>query len=104
MTAYQPKTGEPCGCKRGVQRDNCPACEGTGWRIDFAAIRARHTTRYGVEVLVEEQTPQGRVKTWKRMHPTGGPPYVWDTKQEAQSNIFCEPWHRDLYRIVEVKQ
>jgi hypothetical protein len=40
--AYQPKTGEPCTCRRGMQRDNCPACEGTGWRIDFAAIRARY--------------------------------------------------------------
>jgi RecJ-like exonuclease len=39
--SYQPKTGEPCACKPGVQRDNCPACEGTGQRIDFAAIRAR---------------------------------------------------------------
>ena len=38
---YQPKTGVRCTCKRGVQRDNCPECEGTGWRIDFAAIRAR---------------------------------------------------------------
>ena len=38
---YQPKTGEKCNCKKGVQRDNCPACEGTGWRIDFAAIRER---------------------------------------------------------------
>ena len=38
---YQPKTGEPCGCRPGVYRDNCPSCEGTGWRIDFAAIRAR---------------------------------------------------------------
>jgi hypothetical protein len=38
---YQPKTGEPCGCKRGVERDNCPACEGTGWRIDFRKIRER---------------------------------------------------------------
>jgi hypothetical protein len=36
---YQPKTGEKCNCKKGVQRDNCPNCEGTGWRIDFAAIR-----------------------------------------------------------------
>ena len=42
MTAYQPKTGQPCGCKRGLERDNCPACEGTGMRIDFAAIRARN--------------------------------------------------------------
>ena len=39
---YQPKTGQPCSCKRGVERDNCPACEGTGQRIDFAAIRARN--------------------------------------------------------------
>jgi hypothetical protein len=36
---YQPKTGAACGCKRGQQRDNCPACEGTGRVIDFAAIR-----------------------------------------------------------------
>jgi hypothetical protein len=36
-----PKTGEKCGCKVGVQRDNCPRCEGTGEVIDFAAIRAK---------------------------------------------------------------
>ena len=38
---YNPKTGEKCSCKRGVQRDNCPSCEGTGRRIDFAAIRKK---------------------------------------------------------------
>jgi hypothetical protein len=38
---YQPKTGERCGCRRGIERDNCAACEGTGQRIDFKAIRAR---------------------------------------------------------------
>jgi hypothetical protein len=38
---YQPKTGAPCFCKRGVQRNNCPSCEGTGMMIDFARIRAR---------------------------------------------------------------
>lgn len=31
----------PCSCKRGIERDNCPSCEGTGRRIDFAAIRGR---------------------------------------------------------------
>ena len=36
---YQPKTGQPCSCRPGMQRDNCPQCEGTGQRIDFAAIR-----------------------------------------------------------------
>ena len=38
---YQPKTGAPCGCRKGQERDNCPACEGTGQCIDFAAVRAR---------------------------------------------------------------
>jgi hypothetical protein len=37
---YQPKTGAKCSCKRGQQRDNCPACEGTGMAINFAKIRA----------------------------------------------------------------
>lgn len=41
LGAWQPKTGAPCGCRPGQERDNCPSCEGTGQRIDFAAIRAR---------------------------------------------------------------
>ena len=40
---YQPKTGQPCNCRPGQMRDNCPACEGTGQRIDFAAIRNHKT-------------------------------------------------------------
>lgn len=39
--SYQPKTGARCTCKRGIARDNCPTCEGTGMVIDFAAIHAR---------------------------------------------------------------
>lgn len=39
---YQPKTGQRCSCRPGQERDNCPHCEGTGWRIDFAKIRAAH--------------------------------------------------------------
>lgn len=38
---YQPKTGAVCSCRPGIERDNCPRCEGTGMVIDFAAIRAR---------------------------------------------------------------
>ncbi len=41
MSAYQPKTGAKCSCRRGQERDNCPQCEGTGMCIDFAAIRAK---------------------------------------------------------------
>jgi DnaJ-class molecular chaperone len=36
---YQPKTGQRCACKPGVHRSNCSNCEGTGWVIDFRAIR-----------------------------------------------------------------
>lgn len=36
--SYSPKTGNSCGCKRGLERDNCPQCEGTGQQIDFARI------------------------------------------------------------------
>lgn len=39
---YQPKTGEPCSCKPGVHRDNCPNCEGTGSKIDFKKIRDKN--------------------------------------------------------------
>lgn len=35
----QPKTGEKCHCRKGMERDNCPTCEGTGLKIDFQAIR-----------------------------------------------------------------
>ena len=41
VNEYQPKTGAKCGCRRGVQRDNCSACEGTGYAVDFRAIRNR---------------------------------------------------------------
>jgi hypothetical protein len=34
------KAENACGCKRGEMRDNCPACEGTGVKINFAAIRS----------------------------------------------------------------
>lgn len=41
MSAYQPKTGAQCSCRPGIQRDNCPRCEGTGMVVDFKAIRER---------------------------------------------------------------
>ena len=44
-TTYQPTTGARCGCRPGVARDNCPACEGTGWIIDFRAIHARRDAK-----------------------------------------------------------
>jgi hypothetical protein len=38
MPAYTPRTEARCTCRRGIERDNCPTCEGTGWVIDFARI------------------------------------------------------------------
>lgn len=40
----QPVTGKKCHCRPGIERDNCPLCEATGWVIDFAAIRARRAS------------------------------------------------------------
>lgn len=48
---YTPLTGNACGCKRGVQRDNCPNCEGTGKEIDFRAIHAAKRGTPIVEAL-----------------------------------------------------
>ncbi len=39
---YQPKTGEPCSCRPGMERDNCPSCEGTGQKVDFKKIREQN--------------------------------------------------------------
>jgi hypothetical protein len=59
---YQPKIGQPCYCKPGIQRDNCPACEGTGQRIDFEAIRARTRAAFGRDErkLTEETVKKAR--------------------------------------------
>jgi len=44
VKTYQ--TDTPCSCRPGAQRDNCTACEGTGFLIDFHAIhRDRHTEK-----------------------------------------------------------
>jgi hypothetical protein len=40
-----PYTGERCGCKRGIERDNCPQCEGSGKRVDFARIHRERAER-----------------------------------------------------------
>ena len=80
---YQPKTGVPCGCKRGTQRDNCPECEGTGQRIDFAAVRARGSASRPPEPAIVE-LPQSNGITLYGAHVGG---YVvahgYQTKEKA---------------------
>jgi len=72
---YQPKTGEACSCKPGVERDNCPHCEGTGMKIDFAAIRARRTEksifarqRAFLKADDSDKTPCPNCGQWQRPH------------------------------------
>ena len=36
--------------------------------------------KYRIEVLVQE----GAGKAWRPIHPTNGPPYEYDTRQEAE--------------------
>jgi hypothetical protein len=41
LTGRTNTTGRyPCHCRKGVERANCPDCEGTGYKIDFRAVRA----------------------------------------------------------------
>lgn len=55
--SYQPKTGQKCGCRRGIERDNCPNCEGTGWVIDFARIRREVAERMKQKQDIKEVKP-----------------------------------------------
>ena len=67
---YQPKTGAKCGCRRGIQRDNCANCEGTGQVVDFAAIRAQRDRI--VPVFVNKDARGYALKIddeWMRAHP-----------------------------------
>lgn len=55
--SYQLRTGARCTCRPGAARDNCPACEGTGWMIDFARIRARTLGREAVPRTAHDCLP-----------------------------------------------
>jgi len=56
VSAYRPKTGQPCSCRCGIERDNCPMCEGTGQRIDFAKIRAQAPVSELARLRAENET------------------------------------------------
>ena len=83
VSAYQPKTGARCTCKRGVHRDNCPQCEGTGWVIDFRAIHARR------EDSRREREPCcprcGSHETGKR--------YFVEPRPDGALEACRHPWH-----------
>jgi hypothetical protein len=46
-----------CHCRAGVERDNCPDCEATGMRIDFARIR-KQGSRSTEELDPQQQRAQ----------------------------------------------
>lgn len=102
-TQYQPKTGAKCSCRPGVQRDNCPQCEGTGWVIDFRAIRAKrffthkdtleklctHRQYYaqfvteGVKRYVASAIGTERLLASKDEHLNDIPLHLWDRLEPA---------------------
>jgi hypothetical protein len=65
--------GQKCNCRPGQERDNCPACEGTGTRINFAALREKasppvryvaHNYYYQTETTSHaDKLPAGTVST-----------------------------------------
>jgi len=88
--AWQPKTGQACSCKPGVQRDNCPQCEGTGQRIDFAAIhraRAEGKPSSGPKRTGEGArggTVIGHTKSGKPIYSAHGHPHYTDVHSKPQ--------------------
>ncbi len=46
-----------CSCRKGTQRDNCPACEGTGVMIDFNALRKAYCADHGHAVIEHNGRP-----------------------------------------------
>ncbi len=49
----------PCHCRRGMERDNCPQCEGTGQRINFPLLRLRaNVARASKEQGAAKWTPE----------------------------------------------
>ena len=69
--SYQPITGARCTCKPGVHRSNCPDCEGTGWVIDFAKIRARAAIK--AQARQQFLFPQDRDLTDRAPNPQANP-------------------------------
>lgn len=65
--------------------------------------------KYGIEVHVLRHNAKGQLtKVWERMHPTGGPAYVWASHAEADRaglNAYGQGWgDRESWRVVEVNQ
>lgn len=69
---YQPKTGNRCFCRRGIQRDNCPECEGTGMQINFKLIRQRAPMENGTVILKRTFTMAG-IRFWRVLGPQKHP-------------------------------
>ena len=57
------------------------------------------TMPYQIEVSVKN----GDSREWLAMRPTGGEPYEFKKKEEAQAvlKLTADPWNHDNYRIVK---
>ena len=64
--------------------------------------------KYGIEVRVRAwpEVIGGAEYEWRRMRPSGKPPYAWDTREEAERMLrmtHADPKHRAGARIVELE-
>lgn len=84
--AYTPRTGARCSCRPGVQRDNCPRCEGTGWVIDFKKIHERR----------EKNPAQWAHGTMDYRHPPGSVAIMQNNPRGGQH--FLNAHRRRRYR------
>lgn len=82
---YQPKTGEPCSCKPGVHRDNCPDCEGTGKKIDFKKIRDKKGAAKPREAA-DDRCKQCRVPEHDSCPGKVGCPCCADSRREGAAD------------------
>jgi len=69
---YTPRTGARCYCRPGLERDNCPNCEGTGWAIDFRALHAARKIAKKNPSNAQWDTIPGptlmqRLKVWRKL-------------------------------------
>lgn len=86
---HQTKTGHACNCRLGRERDNCPQCEGTGQRIDFAKIRGEAVPRTAHDCLPGDSLPpiqapaSGRYRT-----PDGNAMIEWELEPKENGLEF----------------
>jgi hypothetical protein len=63
-----------------------------------------NSMKYRFQVLLETRVNGVPVKEWKDVHPTGGQPYEYDTRREAEDMArMCYGNDPSIVRVREVQ-